>query len=242
MEQMIDRLPLQCKHFESGCLFETSEGNARLKNHESECLFNPVTCPHTACDRQVPLAQLEAHVISQHKASILDCSSDGLIAVEWLVNINFQSNHWKLSLVMLNGQMLFPMLFKKDNIYYAWLAASAPSHSDVEISLKGKKGGLSYTGETIGIDRGSDYVTRNPVQILTFSNAHAKQYMTKNQGHDFLKVTFKLRMEDFGAVATNVISRSASAITSTNDKTKGKSRLLHNVLPTCNFLMNVIYT
>jgi hypothetical protein len=242
MEQMIDSLPLQCKHFESGCSFETSEGNARMKNHEAQCLFKPVTCPHTACDRQVPLAQLEAHAISQHQATILDCSSDGLISVEWLVNIKLQLNHWKLSLVTLNGQMFFPMLFKKDNIY-AWLAASAPSHSNVDISLKGKKLGLYYTGETIGIDRGIDYVTRNPEHILTFSNANAKQCMTKKQGRYVLKVTFKLTMEDFGAVATNVMSRSASAITSTDGKTKGKPRLLHNFLPIfSNFKINVSYT
>jgi hypothetical protein len=232
MEQMIDSLPLQCKHFEAGCSFETTEGNARMKKHESECLFKPVACPHTACDRQVPMTQMEAHVIFQHKANMLDCSSDGLITVEWPANIDLSLNHWKLSLVMLNGQMVLPMIFKKENLYYAWLAVSSASHSDVGIVLKGKKGRHlhRYTGQTLGIGTGIDYVTRNPEKILTFSNVHAKQCMTKNgQGRCVLKVTFKLMMEEFDSVAKHVMSGSASAcaISSTissaaDDKTKGK--------------------
>jgi hypothetical protein len=57
------------------------------------------------------MAQMEENVISQHKANILNCSSDGLITVEWPSNIDLPLNYWTLSLVMLNGRSVLPFSF-----------------------------------------------------------------------------------------------------------------------------------
>jgi hypothetical protein len=120
MEKLIVNLPLECQHLETGCSFETTEGNEDLRNHESKCLFRPVPCPHTACDRKVPLAQLESHVISQHKAGRMERSGDGMIIVEWPPNFDFPEMHWRLTIVSHNGILFFPMLLKRDNTYYGW--------------------------------------------------------------------------------------------------------------------------
>jgi hypothetical protein len=168
----------------------TAEESARLMRHETECLFKHVACPHTSCDKKVPLAKLEAHVVSQHRANILDSSSDGLLTVEWPANIDSMLSHWNLSMFKLNGLMLFPMLFKRDNMYYAWLTVSTALQSEVKISLKGKKGNHSYSGQTMQIDRRIDYAS---ALILTFTNVQAKQCITRNRsGIDVLKVTYKI--------------------------------------------------
>jgi hypothetical protein len=222
MEKLVESLPHQCRHFEAGCTFVTTEGNGSLKTHESDCLFKVVPCPHTSCDIQVPLAQLEFHVTSLHKANVLDCTPDGLITVEWPANIDLFLNHWKLSFIMLNGIMLFPILFKKDNMYYVWLAASAPLNGNVDIWLKGQKGNVNFTGRVLTVDTPTDDITSNPLHILTFTNFHAQQCMTKNgQGLDVLIVTFKFMMGEFGSVATNFLTGAAKTLTSTADRTKG---------------------
>jgi hypothetical protein len=173
----------------------------------------------------VPIAKLENHVISQHKTKILECSSEGMFTVEWSPNTEMNFSHWKLTLVLLNGLMLFPMLFKKDNIYYTWLAASSAIQSDIDILLKGEKGGHYFTGRALGIDNSIDYVARIPEQILTFSNVHAKQCMTKNsqeREREVIKVTFKLAMKEFGAPVNDVLTGTPNAIHVTADKTKSK--------------------
>jgi hypothetical protein len=220
VEQLIGSLPHQCKHVDAGCLFETSGGYERLNNHEVECLYKPVACPQTNCDKKMPVAQLEDHVISQHKPNILDCSSEGMITVEWPANIGLPFNQWKLTLFRCNGLMLFPTLVKKDNVYYAWLAAASLHQSNVDIILKGEKGGHYYTGQTLGMDTSNDYVTRNPDHILTFSNANAKQCMTKNdQGIFVIKVTFKMIGKHCDVESNDMF---VAALTSTVDKMKGK--------------------
>jgi hypothetical protein len=122
---------------------------------------------------------------------------------------------------MLNGVMLFPMLFKKDNMYYVWLAASAALNGDVDIWLKGQKGNVNFTGRVLTVDTTTDDVTSNPLNILTFSNVHAQQCMTKNrQGLDVLIVTFKFIMGKFGSVGTNFLTGAAKTLTTTADRTK----------------------
>jgi hypothetical protein len=224
VEQLIDGLPLQCVNFEEGCLYETAEGSESLRNHECECVFKPHPCPHTACDKKVPLHLLEAHVTSKHKAVRIIGSFDGLIDVEWPAQINVPLNHWKLKMVSLNGRILFPMLFKKDNIYYVWLQDSSTGlQREVEMSLYGERGSQVYRGNVMGIDTCTEYVTSHPEQILTFTHASAKQCLTKNgKGGDVLKLTFKMIGEEFSDVHAKTKPGVASAISSTTNKTKGK--------------------
>jgi hypothetical protein len=198
-----------------------TEGNGTLKEHESECQYKMIRCPHTACHREVSLINLESHVTSRHKAKVTECTPDGQIAVEWPANTDSSLSHWKLSLVLLNGLIFFPMLFKKDNLYYAWLYVSTNAEVKVKTLLEGDNGSHAYTGKTVDISTNCD-VAKNPEHILTFTNAQAKQCLVKNdQGKDVLKVTFKLMMAIVGAGAPNVQAAAASAVIKVSVKTKG---------------------
>jgi hypothetical protein len=220
VEQLIESLPLQCKHFKSGgCPFETTKGNVTLKKHEAECQYKMIRCPHTAWRREVSLINLEAHVTSQHKAKAIECSPDGVIAVEWPANTDSSLSHWKLSLVLLNGLIFFPMLFKRNNLFYAWLYVTTNAEVKVKTLLEGDNGIHAYTGNTVDISTSSD-VAKYPEHILTFTNAQAKQCLVKNdQGRYMLKVTFKLMMAIFGAADPNVDAVITSAVTKVVDKT-----------------------
>jgi hypothetical protein len=168
-------------------------GEFRSKSHEANCLFKSVPCPHTACVKMVPLAQLESHVVLQHKAEKIDGFSDGQITMEWLAHVGLRLIHWELTLVLLNGLMIFPMIFKRDNVYYVWLKMVNSSYSEAEYLLKGLKGCVSYTGRLFDIETTTTDVLRNQEHILTFTNNQAKQCMTKDRrGRDVISITFRL--------------------------------------------------
>jgi hypothetical protein len=193
LEQLIEGLPAQCKYFEAGCSFETTEGNDVRTKHESDCMYILVTCPHMACDKKVSLAHLEDHVISHHKTKRIESSSANQFTVKWPVNINVKSQQWELILVLLNGIMFFPILFKKHNIYYVWLKAASNLQGQIETILEGDIGMQKITGRYFDISRQMNYIATIPEKVLTFTNSQAKQFMTKDsQGQNVLKVTFKL--------------------------------------------------
>jgi hypothetical protein len=193
LEQLIDGLPAQCKYFEAGCSFETTEGNDVRTKHESDCMYILVTCPHIACDKKVSLAHLEDHVVSHHKTKRIESSSANQFTVEWPVNISFKSKQWDLILVLLNGIMFFPILFKKHNIYYVWLKAASNLQGQIETRLEGDTGTQKLTGRYFDINTQIDYIATIPEKVLTLSNSQAKQFMAKDsQGQNLLKVTFKL--------------------------------------------------
>jgi hypothetical protein len=194
VEQLIDGLPMHCKHLEAGCSFETTEGNDVRTKHESDCMYILVPCPHTACDKKVALAHLEDHVVSHHKTERIESSSEKQFTVEWPVNINSKSEHsWDLILVLLNGIMFFPMLFKKNNIYYVWLKAASNRQGKIETLLEGDNGMQRCTGTYFNVCTTIDYITTIPEKVLTLTTSQAKLFMAKDsQGQNVLKVTFKL--------------------------------------------------
>jgi hypothetical protein len=164
-----------------------------MKQHESDCMYKLVPCPHTACDERVSLVHLEDHAVSSHQAVKMESCSDSEITVEWPVNIDSPSKHWDLILVFLNGIMLFPMLFKKDNIYYVWLKVTSNIQGRIETVLEGDNGLQRCTGTLFDISMPIDCITTIPEKVLTLTNSQAKQCMTKDsQGQCVLKVTFKL--------------------------------------------------
>jgi hypothetical protein len=142
--------------------------------------------------------------------------------------------------VLLNGLILFPTLFKKDGIYYVWLKLSATSQiqSEAEYSLNGQKGSVSYTGKTFGIETTTSEVISSPEHILTFTNTHAKQYMTRDSfGRDILSITFKLadELKDF---SENILTGAASAMATNVPRMKGNH---HEISPILLFIIVFIF-
>jgi hypothetical protein len=194
IERMIDRLnlPENCINGKNGCKFSGPQD--ALKIHEKDCLFRIVPCPDTSCDQGVVMHQLAGHAIAQHKARRVECTSNGVIKVAWGANIDHKDVHWKLTMVTVNGLLFFPVLFKKDNTYYAWLKNPSKDQSAVKVSLEGPKGMVSYNGHTIDIQTSTSSIMQRPDEMLTFNNMNAKQCATKDEhGEDIITVTFKIR-------------------------------------------------
>jgi hypothetical protein len=91
-------------------------------------------------------------------------------------------------------------LFKKDNIYYAWLKKYSvkeifrrPKKSAVQVSLQGPKGMVLFNGNTFDIKTSTSSIMQRPDEMLTFTNMNAKQCATKDEhGGDIITLTFKI--------------------------------------------------
>jgi hypothetical protein len=193
IERMIDRLnlPENCFNYKDGCRFSSRQD--AVKMHEQDCLYRMVPCPHPACDTQVMLHQLEGHVTSDHNAKKVECSSRGIIAVKWLAKVSKGHMTWKLTMVTFNGQLFFPVLFQRANLYYAWIKKTTSGQSEVKVSLEGQKGTVALTGTTFNIETTTAKILRKPEKLLTFHKKQAKQCMTIDaSGQEVIIVTFKL--------------------------------------------------
>jgi hypothetical protein len=196
-------------------------GESHSRSHESDCLFKSVPCPHTACVKMVPLAQLESHVVLQHKVEKIDGFTDGQITMEWPAHVGLPLNNWELTLVLLNGLMIFPMIFKRDNVYYVWLKMVNTSYSEAEYSLKGLRGCFSYTGRLFDIETTTTDLLRNQEHILTFTNTQAKQCMTKDsRGRDVICITFRLIDESL-SVEKNIFAGATAPADPYVDRARG---------------------
>jgi hypothetical protein len=113
-------------------------------------------------------------------------------------------------------------MFKKDNIYYAFLKLSVARKDKVVFSLRGPNGRICLSGKCFGLETSTEDVSKNPEQTLTFSTSQARQCLTINdQAIDVLKVKFKLP-DDFIQDEPRFARRSV-------ERTKGK----HNLYTTC---------
>jgi hypothetical protein len=196
-------------------------GKSRSRSHEADCLFKSVPCPHMACVKMVPLAQLQSHVVLQHKAKKIDGFTDGQITMEWPAHVGLPLNNWELTLVLLDRLMIFPMIFKTDNVYYVWLKMVKTSYSEAEYLLKGLKGCVSYTGRLFDIETTTTDVLRNQEHILTFTNTQAKQCITKDrQGRDVISIRFRL-IDQSLSLGKNTFTGAASAAATFVNRARG---------------------
>ena len=58
-ERLLEKVPAPCRYSTEGCTVELVTG--RLEQHEAECQYREVTCPHQGCGAVLPRRGLEDH-------------------------------------------------------------------------------------------------------------------------------------------------------------------------------------
>jgi len=190
-------LPEECRNIVSGCKF-TAHGLDIVRSHEIDCLFRPVPCPYSACQKKVPLTRLEHHVTEDHLAKtplLRDGHKPKAVNIHCKPHLDEESSHWKLSVAVFDEILFFPSLLKKDGVYYAWMkVAGGPQVArkyEVRLALDGANSGVHFTGKVFPIDVPNDEVVGLKHDILSFSTAQALQSRRSDvNGAHFIRLSY----------------------------------------------------
>ena len=189
-------LPDDCPNYNLGCLFRGREAEVE-DHHLNECQFKPSYCPDLWCQKLLPLNGLLAHIESV---------SPGIDRLEFEGNAIKRnvSNGYRKAKVLFGLRMakwqehtVFPMVYKKGNIYHIWMYLlgdkdAAIEFPDIKISLEGPRSSVSLKTRAISVQVSLKDVLDNIDALLTLTNYQAWQCVTYEGGYKNLDIKFEI--------------------------------------------------
>ncbi len=191
-------------------------GKAEMNKHLKCCNYKQLACPHMACNRRVPSADVVGHLLREHKVRQVKANEQGSALVDFEAHADKEDRFWTPALVSCEGRLYLAMLNKAGGVYAAWVhCLNDADRKEFDVGIKGPKAVFSVTMNAISLE------SRVTVQgVLTFSVLQANQVM--GRGSDgTIKIRYRLN-GDSSLAKPAVTTPKATAPTQVVTHSKGK--------------------
>ena len=180
-------LPLECKNNTIGCLYKGSEDE--VAEHLLECQFTPVFCPDIRCQRVFGLCNVLKHIEENddhgsygNGDTWVPCDGD-VITRSIYSGYKQASVIYDLRMAEWQEYTLFPMLYKKGNMYHVWMyilgdEETAKKCPPIKILMESPRSSVMLLTHVIPISVGLKDVMKCKDKVLTLTNYQAWQCVT----------------------------------------------------------------
>jgi len=193
---IIQRIQHPCYFKDAGCVFRCNINS--IEEHEKNCIFRGVRCPHWACDEMISLTGLTSHVIRRECGdNYMDKPLPYEEEIEYTRALDDQdgSSFWRPSLLMLHEITFYLQIEKsgKDRQWYFYVQMEGSeaecekyaSQITVCKNSNSQLNSIAYCGKVCPIDiKGADELDTEACGLNVRDAVMEKIFTVDNTGQD----------------------------------------------------------